>query len=122
MIFKELHIYFTYNKEDKTATRTIKDDQGNIVYQCTSIIFSNAFENDPVRALEDYLSEYPNSEQSSIEKAKQWTFEDEMQLLKNGEKPLFIGFSLTPKQYDELIPYINDPIYLEMIQSRVVEE
>lgn len=57
MIFQELHIYFFYNKENKTATRTIKDDKGNIVYQCTSIIFSEAFENDPVRALEEYLNE-----------------------------------------------------------------
>lgn len=57
MIFQELHIYFCYNKEDKTATRTIKDDKGNIVYQCTYVIFSKAFEDDPVRALEEYLNE-----------------------------------------------------------------
>ena len=64
MIFSELHIYFCYNKEDKTATRTIKDDKGNIVYQCTSIIFSEAFKNDPVRVLEEYLNEELTLEQT----------------------------------------------------------
>lgn len=64
MIFPELHIYFCRNKEDKTVTRTIKDDKGNIVYQCTSIIFSKAFENDPVRVLEEYLTEELTLEQA----------------------------------------------------------
>lgn len=64
MIFPELHIYFCYNKEDKTATRTIKDEKGNIVYQYTSIIFTKAFENDPVRALEEYLNEELTLEQT----------------------------------------------------------
>lgn len=114
MIFPELHIYFCYNKEDKTATRTIKDGKGNIVDQCTSIIFSEAFENDPVRALEEYLTE--------DSKPKQWTVEKAIQQVKEGEKPLFIGFSLSAEQYEELLPYINDSDYLAIIQSRVEAE
>lgn len=53
---------------------------------------------------------------------KQWTIEKAMQQVKKGEKPLFIGFSLTAEQYKELLPYINDPDYLTMLQSRVETE
>lgn len=48
--------------------------------------------------------------------------ESKMQQVKEGEKPDFIGLSLTAEQYKELLPYINDPDYLVMIQSRVEAE
>lgn len=48
--------------------------------------------------------------------------ESKMQQVKEGQKPLFIGFSLTAEQYKELLPYINDPDYLTMLQSRVEAE
>ena len=123
MIFKELHIYFSYNKEDRAATRMIKDEKGNIIYQQTCDIFSNAFQNSPVRVLEEYLSEYSAPEQCAIEKVqqtKQWTINDEMQLVKEGQKPPFIGFSLTQEQFDELGPYVKDERYLDtVLASRV---
>ena len=123
MIFKELHIYFSYNKEDRAATRVIKDEKGNIVYQQTCDIFSNAFQNSPVRVLEEYLSEYSAPEQCAlgkVQQTKQWTIDDEMQLVKEGQKPLFIGFSLTQEQFDELIPYVKDERYLDtVLASRV---
>ena len=53
---------------------------------------------------------------------KHWTIEKAMQQVKDGEKPLFIGFSLTVEQYEELLPYINDSDYLAIIQSRVEAE
>ena len=48
--------------------------------------------------------------------------ESKVQQVKEGKKPLFIGFSLTAEQYEELLPYIDDSDYLAMIQSRVEAE
>lgn len=48
--------------------------------------------------------------------------ESKVQQVKEGEKPLFIGFSLSAEQYEELLPYINDSDYLAIIQSRVEAE
>ena len=57
MIYPELHIYFHYNKEKKMATRVIKDDKGAIIYQSIIPILSKAFEDNPIRELEEYLSD-----------------------------------------------------------------
>lgn len=48
--------------------------------------------------------------------------EAKIQQVRDGLKPLFIGFSLTQKQYEELLPCVNDPKYLSTLQSRVEAE
>ena len=59
-----MHIYLTSEKRDDTIylTRIIKDDRGNVVYQATYRGDSAAFENDIVRDLENYLTEYSPKE------------------------------------------------------------
>ncbi len=43
---------------------------------------------------------------------RQELIETKIKQVKDGEKPTYIGLSLTYKQYEELLPYICDPDYL----------
>lgn len=41
--------------------------------------------------------------------------ESKIQQVKKGERPDFIGLSLTQEQFDELVPYVEDKKYIENI-------
>ncbi len=69
-----------------------------------------------------YIIRKRKNKPDRAQQTKEWTIEKAMQQVKEGEKPLFIGFSLTAEQYEELLPYIDDPDYLAMIQTRVEAE
>lgn len=54
--YKELHIYFEFDKENKIMTRTIKNEEGNIIFQRKiDSLLVNPYANDPVCILEDAL-------------------------------------------------------------------
>lgn len=54
--YKELHIYFELNRETKIITRTIKDEEGKIIFQRkTDYLKANPYTDDPVCILEDIL-------------------------------------------------------------------
>lgn len=54
--FKELHIYSNFDRETRTVTRSIKDENGRLIFQCKNIYPSiPSFESDPVCILECIL-------------------------------------------------------------------
>lgn len=60
---------------------------------------------------------YPNIAQK---KRLEQTLEREMQKVKEGKMPSFIGLQLTQEQFDELAPYVKNESYLEnTLRARV---
>lgn len=59
MRIPEMHITLDIDEERWIATRTITDGKGNTIYKTSCPIESEAFANDPVCQLEEYLTEYP---------------------------------------------------------------
>lgn len=59
MRIPEMYITLDIDKERWIATRTITDGEGNTIYKTSYPMESEAFVNDPVCQLEEYLTEYP---------------------------------------------------------------
>lgn len=60
---------------------------------------------------------YPNIAQ---EKRLKQTLEIEMQKVKEGKMPSFIGLQLTQEQFDKLVPYVKNESYIEnTLRARV---
>lgn len=65
--YPELHIYSELDKKANTITRTIKNKDGEVIYQCiTNLIYVNPYINDPVCLLEHALQNDMSNTASSL--------------------------------------------------------
>ena len=55
---------------------------------------------------------YPDIAQKKLSRS---ILEKEMQKVRDGKMPSFIGLSLTQEEFDELVPYVKDKTYIENV-------